>query len=651
MKALAIAANDLRRLLRWRANIFFLFVLPMLIILLLGAAFGGSQKARIGVARRRPRPAGAAVRHRARQAAPPRGSSATRARPRSSRPSPAATSTPASSSPPATTPACERGAERRRSAISAARTQSPSSCARRSSRSPPTRAALIAAAQLAPAHSGSMPFARARRVRNAAAAGTAGRRAARPRPTAAATPRPRAASSKARAPSSCCSSSSPRSPAPPGMIETRRLGIARRILSTPTSTRTIVAGQLLGRLAVALLQALIIVLGSMLFFGVTWGDPLGTAAVILSFCLVGTGAAVLVGSLCRTEQQAGPVAFLLGLGLAALGGSMAPLEVFPRTARTIAHVTPHAWANDAFSKLLKHGGDLVSVLPADRRPARLRCRRYRARRLAPAPRTHRLTPSRPGWQTLAIGPPLSISHPACLGHEPGEHPERPARLRAIETELERRGWLGYERREAPAAPLDAVTAVHTEAYVEAVRSRAPATAAWTRRRCSAPGPTAPPCMLRAGRARWWTLSWPVRLAAAFCGTRPPGHHARSDTTSGFCLFNNVAVAARHALDAHGARRVSTSTGTSIIGTAPMTSSARATQSSSRASISPASFPGPGRCRMRAAARARVLDQPAGAGGLGRGRVGLAARARRRARRPGVPAGPGARLRRLRRPPR
>ena len=49
MKVLAIAANDLRRLLRWRANIFFLFVLPMLIILLLGAAFGGSDTARIGV--------------------------------------------------------------------------------------------------------------------------------------------------------------------------------------------------------------------------------------------------------------------------------------------------------------------------------------------------------------------------------------------------------------------------------------------------------------------------------------------------------------------------------------------------------------------------------------------------------------------------
>jgi acetoin utilization deacetylase AcuC-like enzyme len=140
-------------------------------------------------------------------------------------------------------------------------------------------------------------------------------------------------------------------------------------------------------------------------------------------------------------------------------------------------------------------------------------------------------------------------------HEPGEHPERPERLGAIETELERRGWLGYERREAPAAPLDAVTAVHSEAYVEAVRSRSASRRSLDGETVLSPGPTAPPCMPRAGRARWWTLSWPARLVPRFCGTRPPGHHARSDTTSGFCLFNNVAVAAQHALDALGARRV------------------------------------------------------------------------------------------------
>jgi ABC-2 type transport system permease protein len=72
---------------------------------------------------------------------------------------------------------------------------------------------------------------------------------------------------------------------------------------------------------------------------------------------------MLLGTLFSSEEQAGSVALLLGLGLAALGGSMAPLEIFPKTARLIAHITPHAWANEAFSKLLKHGAGFVSVLP------------------------------------------------------------------------------------------------------------------------------------------------------------------------------------------------------------------------------------------------------------------------------------------------
>lgn len=58
--------------------------------------------------------------------------------------------------------------------------------------------------------------------------------------------------------------------------------------------------------------------------------------------------------------------------------------------------------------------------------------------------------------------PLLLTPPACLEHEPGEHPECPARIHAVETELERRAWLGYARREAPAATLEAVCAVHAE---------------------------------------------------------------------------------------------------------------------------------------------------------------------------------------------
>jgi ABC-2 type transport system permease protein len=72
---------------------------------------------------------------------------------------------------------------------------------------------------------------------------------------------------------------------------------------------------------------------------------------------------MLVGSVVRTEQQAGSIGLLLGLGLAALGGAMVPLELFPDTMRLVAHLTPHAWAGEAFAELLRHGGTVADILP------------------------------------------------------------------------------------------------------------------------------------------------------------------------------------------------------------------------------------------------------------------------------------------------
>ena len=147
------------------------------------------------------------------------------------------------------------------------------------------------------------------------------------------------------------------------LIETRRLGVARRMFSTPTAVRTILAGEALGRFGIALLQGLIIMPGSALIFGVSWGDPAGAALILILFSLVGAGVGMLLGSVFSNDQQAQSVALLLGMGLAALGGSMVPLEVFPDTMRTIAHVTPHAWGNDAFNDLVRHGGDVADILP------------------------------------------------------------------------------------------------------------------------------------------------------------------------------------------------------------------------------------------------------------------------------------------------
>jgi ABC-2 type transport system permease protein len=147
------------------------------------------------------------------------------------------------------------------------------------------------------------------------------------------------------------------------LIESRRLGISRRMLASPTSATTVLLGEGLGRLAIALFQGGLIVAVTLVVFGVHWGDPLATGAIVILFALVGTGAAMLMGSVLENAQQAGSFGVFVGLILAALGGCMVPLEIFPPVMRTIAHFTPHAWALDAFSKVLGRGGTVADIWP------------------------------------------------------------------------------------------------------------------------------------------------------------------------------------------------------------------------------------------------------------------------------------------------
>jgi acetoin utilization deacetylase AcuC-like enzyme len=157
-----------------------------------------------------------------------------------------------------------------------------------------------------------------------------------------------------------------------------------------------------------------------------------------------------------------------------------------------------------------------------------------------------------------MGCQLYFSHPACLEHETTEgHPERPARVTAIESSLAERGWLGYEVREAPPASREMLVAVHSAEYVDAVRSMSNSGGgAFDQENVVSEG-----SYRAAAHASGAACAMAEALLAGgpagvgFCATRPPGHHARAGTTSGFCLFNHVAVASRHALDSLGARRV------------------------------------------------------------------------------------------------
>jgi ABC-2 type transport system permease protein len=147
------------------------------------------------------------------------------------------------------------------------------------------------------------------------------------------------------------------------LIRSRRLGVSRRMLSTPTPPGVVLVGETLARFTIVGFQGLYIVSATWLLFGVSWGDPVGALALVVLFALVATGAAMLAGSLFRNEQQASSAGVMLGLGLGAIGGCMVPLQIFPPTLRTIAHLTPHAWALDGFDELIGDNANVVAILP------------------------------------------------------------------------------------------------------------------------------------------------------------------------------------------------------------------------------------------------------------------------------------------------
>lgn len=151
-----------------------------------------------------------------------------------------------------------------------------------------------------------------------------------------------------------------------------------------------------------------------------------------------------------------------------------------------------------------------------------------------------------------------ITHEDCLHHDTGsDHPERIARLEVILQALSAPAFAALERHQAIAASRKALQYVHDADYIERIFAAMPAEGRQHINADTVVSPGSLDAALKAAGAGIQAVD-AIQTGQArrvFCATRPPGHHAEPDESMGFCLFNNAAVAAFHARQAHGVQRV------------------------------------------------------------------------------------------------
>jgi acetoin utilization deacetylase AcuC-like enzyme len=150
---------------------------------------------------------------------------------------------------------------------------------------------------------------------------------------------------------------------------------------------------------------------------------------------------------------------------------------------------------------------------------------------------------------------LYLRHRSSFEHDTGGHPENARRLMAIEEAMSEREWLGMELVEAPAATREQLERVHSAAHIDSIRELAERGGGPIDLDTVASAGSWNAALHAAGGAVGAAERLNVEGGFAFCGLRPPGHHAERDRAMGFCLFNNVAVAAAHAIAELGVERI------------------------------------------------------------------------------------------------
>lgn len=152
------------------------------------------------------------------------------------------------------------------------------------------------------------------------------------------------------------------------LLAERDGGTLSRLLASPTASAVVLGGKVMSIFATGALQVGLLVLASSLIFGLSWGEPLGVAALVLAVAAAATGWGILLASFARTPYQVTSMGTAMMLFFGLLGGTFIPLANFSPLVRTLSKLTPNAWALEGFSRLntgmslAEIGGQLGALL-------------------------------------------------------------------------------------------------------------------------------------------------------------------------------------------------------------------------------------------------------------------------------------------------
>ncbi len=145
------------------------------------------------------------------------------------------------------------------------------------------------------------------------------------------------------------------------LVQARQLGVFQRTLAAPHGLGVYMSGLGASRFAIAMLQAGILLGMGVLWFGIDFGDPLAAGLLVVIYGVIAAAAGMLLGAVVRTPGQAVAIAVPAGIVLGMLGGCMWPLSVVGPAMQRIGHLTPQAWAMDAWNLIINDGAGVAAV--------------------------------------------------------------------------------------------------------------------------------------------------------------------------------------------------------------------------------------------------------------------------------------------------